>query len=58
VALRSDASEHPEERSAALRAAWQLCQRLLVVAAQVEVTSRGQGQVEFGDGVLTRRGTF
>jgi len=29
-----------------------------VVAAQVQLPGRGQGQVEFGDGVLTGRGTF
>jgi DNA phosphorothioation-associated putative methyltransferase len=31
---------------------------VLVVAAQVRVPGRGQSQVEFGDGILTRRGTF
>jgi DNA phosphorothioation-associated putative methyltransferase len=50
--------EDPAERAAALRQAWQLCQRLLVVAAQVHVNGRGQTQVAFGDGILTGRGTF
>jgi DNA phosphorothioation-associated putative methyltransferase len=50
--------EDVTERAAALRNAWQLAQRLLVVAAQVRVAGRGQSQVEFGDGVLTGRGTF
>jgi hypothetical protein len=42
---------------AALRNAWRLAGRLLVVAAQVHVAGRGHSAVEFGDGVLTRRGT-
>jgi DNA phosphorothioation-associated putative methyltransferase len=50
--------EDTGERSAALRQAWSLCRRLLVVAAQVQVSGRGQTQVEFGDGFLTGRGTF
>jgi DNA phosphorothioation-associated putative methyltransferase len=51
-------NENPEERSATLRQAWGLCRRLLVVAAQVLMTGRGKAPVEFGDGVLTGRGTF
>jgi DNA phosphorothioation-associated putative methyltransferase len=31
---------------------------MLIVAAQILVPGRGQQKVEFGDGVLTRRGTF
>ncbi len=50
--------EDPAERAATLRQAWQLARRLLVVAAQVQVDGRGQMQVEFGDGILTGRGTF
>ena len=50
--------EDPGERAATLRQAWALSRRLLVVAAQVQVSGRGQAQVEFGDGVLTGRGTF
>jgi DNA phosphorothioation-associated putative methyltransferase len=50
--------EGPEERTATLRRAWELCRRLLVVAAQVRVAERGRSEVEFGDGVLTGRGTF
>ena len=46
------------ERASALRQAWALCRRLLVVAAQAQVPGRGQTQIEFGDGVLTGRGTF
>jgi DNA phosphorothioation-associated putative methyltransferase len=50
--------EDAGERAATLRQAWQLCARVLVVAAQVQVRGRGQAQVEFGDGVLTGRGAF
>jgi DNA phosphorothioation-associated putative methyltransferase len=50
--------EDPAERAATLRQAWGLCRRLLIVAAQVQVAGRGQAQVEFGDGILTRLGTF
>jgi DNA phosphorothioation-associated putative methyltransferase len=50
--------ENPEERAATLRQAWQLCGRLLIVAAQVRVAGRGREPTEFGDGVLTGRGTF
>jgi DNA phosphorothioation-associated putative methyltransferase len=50
--------EDSVERAATLLRAWQLCRRLLVVAAQVQVAGRGQAKVEFGDGVLTGRGTF
>src|ERR1700722_6641404 len=50
--------EDPEERARTLRAAWELSQQTLVVAAQVLVNGRGKNPVEFGDGVLTGRGTF
>src|SRR5207245_2151114 len=50
--------EDPDERTATLQRAWQLARRLLVVAAQVLVAKRGGTQVEWGDGVLTHRGTF
>jgi DNA phosphorothioation-associated putative methyltransferase len=50
--------ESPAERADTLLRAWQLCGRLLVVAAQVEVPGRGRDRVPFGDGVLTGRGTF
>jgi DNA phosphorothioation-associated putative methyltransferase len=50
--------DDPAERAATVRQAWQLSRRLLVVAAQVHVAGRGHAQVEFGDGVLTGRGTF
>jgi DNA phosphorothioation-associated putative methyltransferase len=50
--------EDPEERAQTLSSAWSLCRHVLVVAAQVLVSGRGHDPVEFGDGVLTRRGTF
>ena len=50
--------ENPAERAQTLGAAWDLCRHVLVVSAQVLVNARGQNPVEFGDGVLTCRGTF
>src|SRR5438477_55120 len=50
--------EDPPERAATLRWAWGLCRRVLAVAAQVLMAGRGKAPVEFGDGVLTARGTF
>jgi DNA phosphorothioation-associated putative methyltransferase len=50
--------ENVEERVRALREAWGLAHRLLVVAAQVKEAGKGQTQLPFGDGVLTGRGTF
>jgi DNA phosphorothioation-associated putative methyltransferase len=50
--------ENPEERIQTLQLAWDLCRQLLVVAAQVILAGRGKTCVEFGDGVLTGRGTF
>ncbi len=50
--------EDPRERSATLQSAWSLCRHLLAVSAQVLVAGRGKEPVEFGDGILTNRGTF
>jgi DNA phosphorothioation-associated putative methyltransferase len=50
--------EEPGERSETIRAAWGLCRRVLAVSAQVLLSGRGKTTVEFGDGVLTERGTF
>lgn len=50
--------EDQEERAATLREAWTLCRQLLAVSAQVLVAGRGKQPLEFGDGVLTGRGTF
>jgi len=50
--------EDPAERTGTLRDAWRLCRRVLIVSALVKVPGRGHSAVKFGDGVLTRRGTF
>jgi DNA phosphorothioation-associated putative methyltransferase len=50
--------EKPEERAETLRRAWALCRQVLAVSAQVIMAGRGKDPVEFGDGVLTNRGTF
>jgi DNA phosphorothioation-associated putative methyltransferase len=50
--------EDPHERSESLRRAWGLARHLLIVSAQVEVAGRGGKYTQFGDGCLSRRGTF
>ncbi len=50
--------EDSGERREALRQAWDLARRVLIVAAQVKEAGRAQSQLAFGDGVLTGRGTF
>jgi DNA phosphorothioation-associated putative methyltransferase len=50
--------EDAQERATTVRRAWGLCRQLLVVSAQVLLAGRGKAPVEFGDGVLTARGTF
>jgi len=50
--------EDLEERGQTLRAAWQLCRKVLVVAARIAVGDGGDFGAEYGDGVLTRLGTF
>lgn len=50
--------EEPRERAEALRKSWELAGRVLVVSAQVHVSSRGKTSVPYGDGVVTIRGTF
>jgi DNA phosphorothioation-associated putative methyltransferase len=50
--------EDPQERATTLRSAWELCRHLLAVSAQVLLSGRGTEPVEFGDGVVTCRGTF
>ena len=46
------------ERAETLRESWGLAQRVLVVSARIVVGSQGDTEVEFGDGILTRIGTF
>ncbi len=50
--------EDVDERAAALREAWNLCQKILVVAARIVVGGWGKAEVEYGDGILTQIGTF
>jgi DNA phosphorothioation-associated putative methyltransferase len=50
--------EDPDERARTLAEAWNLCRGVFVVSAQVLVSGRGRNPVEYGDGVLTNRGTF
>lgn len=50
--------EDPSERTETLRRAWELCRKTLIVSAQILVPGRGNQQIEFGDGIITRRQTF
>lgn len=46
------------ERREALVKAWELTTQVLIVSAQVLINERNQGQIAYGDGVITRRNTF
>jgi DNA phosphorothioation-associated putative methyltransferase len=46
------------ERTETLRQAWGLARQVLVVAALVKEAGRSPAQSTYGDGVITRRGTF
>ncbi|MGC1247826.1 MAG: DNA phosphorothioation-associated putative methyltransferase, partial [Spirulinaceae cyanobacterium] len=46
------------ERREALVRAWELTQQVLIVAAQVLISSSSRGQIAYGDGVITNRSTF
>jgi DNA phosphorothioation-associated putative methyltransferase len=50
--------EDPIERAATLRSAWSLCQKVIAISAQIKVRGPGKSQIEFGDGIVTRLGTF
>jgi len=50
--------EDTTERDETLRASWELSRKILVVSAQVLVSGRGKNPIEFGDGIITGRGTF
>lgn len=50
--------ESETERREALRSAWSLTRRVLIVTARLSFDSLGQDLVPFGDGYLTGRGTF
>lgn len=49
--------EDPDERAQALRDAWSLAERVLVVSARLTFEDHATGEI-FGDGVITRRRTF
>ena len=46
------------ERRETLIKAWELTQKILLVAAQVLINHRQEGQVVYGDGIITKRNTF
>jgi DNA phosphorothioation-associated putative methyltransferase len=50
--------EDIQERAEALRSAWDLCDVMLTVAAQIEFAAPNKEQTAFNDGVLTSRQTF
>lgn len=50
--------EDQAEREETLRTAWKLTRRVLAVAARIAVDGSGEGDFEFGDGVITRIQTF
>ncbi len=50
--------EDPQERSDALRQAWSLTRRMLIVAARLTMDARRLEAEDFGDGVCTSRSTF
>jgi DNA phosphorothioation-associated putative methyltransferase len=50
--------ERPEERAEALREAWSLARKVLVVAARLKEEAKGTPLEAYEDGGLTRTGTF
>ncbi len=50
--------EDTQERREALINAWKLTRQVLIVSAQVLINDSANGQVAYGDGVITRRNTF
>lgn len=50
--------EDPQERQEVIRRAWDLCGKVLTVAAQVEFAAPEKIHAIHGDGILTSRGTF
>jgi DNA phosphorothioation-associated putative methyltransferase len=50
--------EDQVERVETLRAAWKIAKRVLVVSARIAVDGTGDGDFEFGDGVITKIQTF
>ena len=50
--------EDVDKKMAALHESWNLCQKILVVAARIVGGGWGRAEVEYGDGILTQIGTF
>jgi hypothetical protein len=50
--------EDTAERREALVNAWNLAQKVLIVAAQVLIDDRTRGVIAYGDGIITSRNTF
>lgn len=50
--------ESPAERAEVLRDAWRLCQKALVVSAQLDVAAPDKSLPEYADGIVTSRNTF
>lgn len=50
--------ENPAERLEALRSAWRLAQRTLIVSARLEWEAKGVAGKKHADGVVTSNGTF
>ncbi|MCY2977215.1 MAG: DNA phosphorothioation-associated putative methyltransferase [Planctomycetota bacterium] len=50
--------EDQSEREDTLRAAWRMAKKVFAVAARIAVDGTGDGEFEFGDGVITRIQTF
>lgn len=50
--------EDQSERAITLRKAWDLCDSLLTVAAQIEFAAPDKALKSYSDGVVTSRGTF
>lgn len=50
--------EDPRERAETLRAAWKLARRVLVVSSRLTWDARSLSGKPFGDGLMTRSGTF
>jgi DNA phosphorothioation-associated putative methyltransferase len=50
--------EDPAERRQVLLNAWDLTQKVLIVAAQVLIEDSSRGIIAYSDGIITRRNTF
>ncbi|MFM7407733.1 MAG: DNA phosphorothioation-associated putative methyltransferase [Cuspidothrix sp.] len=50
--------ENQSERREALIQAWELTQKVLLVAAQVLISDMKRGVIAYGDGIITNRNTF